>query len=1218
MAFLKSKNMIHKADWGRERHDVDRPFTSLTSKFGPNAARQYAEAYSRQQHQQHPVTSPSSQSLPASARGHAGSSLPLQSRITLTIPPSTPLYAPVLPLSPRTLSPRTASSQAARGPHPPPPLIPRPLMSATQVRIATAALIDAHPPRPVTAILANVPLAAPTPLLEHLHPSTFVPVPPSPRPGSHRVRAAREVPCAELEQIMQAHYKHAMPPMMPGASSASVGAPRPASPVGEGIRNEMAPNGTPRAFTGARPATRADRLSPPGLSAEEPLAIHRSHSQEPLAEEPPARPVPYVTVSHEEVWGHFQMEIWRRLTGPAEPPPRPPKKKPVRKKLPRKKAEVEEVAVEDLSWEFRIPRLLQQMAAKNHLKMMDVFKKFDSDGSGAIDQFEFEAALVELGLHDVPRFEARKVFESYDADSSGSLDMDELATMIKAGRGPSQLGAKLQVGAVTGYTKADHKATFTRAGHMQMEGALARLKAIDTDGDGSASIKEVLAFLLAEGYSAAAVDELMKIIDKDGDGTLTEDEWKTGVSKLAATLGASPLLALTEPVDAPNSDLFVDALHPTWVGPDGKVPYRSSRSAMAQAITVAPEGCTIQDQTMRGIQLQQLRSLIVHLKRRCKSEGWVTTDEEVNAELGLETGASTPLEWDRCSMYDVLAYVVKPATRARRCSFVELVAKDAQRPEWYVVHRWGEPLVDTLTCLERHAKDRNLDLNTTTYWVSALAMSPWDVSEHLAADPFSSPFFRALEATKGCVVVVDRDRSKQSLDTNAPYKGAKAFSRLWVCFEIAVALQRAAEKGYIFDMYTARSHNITGNLVYPAFGLDEPPLFIVHPKGDGYEKRQAVGMTDPSAPLELPVSTRDYKHYESEEQRDYRQTFFPSNALIAGLSSKLQKAEATIDADRKHILNALVNLYTQSQARVAGAVAAGAWHLKRTASLLDVRSISITMEALSAEPPAEHEGYDVYNGLLQAKLAAEALQRAFREGESTLEKVIKEVRTAPLTVLRVSMRDAKNTAQFEEALKCLPETLRILELELPDVLYKVKPKKRDEADASSWDNVKVFPDMTHLKLRQRALSDEETEKLSQLARHLQSPEMVIGRLVGYAHESALFRAEQLETVDLQGWPTLEEIPWNLFEMTSLRTLNVSDCKRLSRIKVQFPLIPSQLESLSLDGCSALTELEEGFSRKLSNLTGLSLRGCTSLGKLPIWVNDIERKGAGVVRPAHLK
>ena len=289
MAFLKSKNMIYKADWGRERHDVDRPFTSrLTSKFGPNAARQYAEYYSRQQHQhQQCVSSPSSQSSPASARGHAGSLLP-----------------------PRTLLPRTASSQAARGPHPPPPLIPRPLMSAAQVRIATAALIDAHPPRPVTAILANVPPPAPMPLLEHLHPSTFVPVPPSPRPGSHRVRAAREVPCAELEQIMQAHYKHAMPPMMPGANSASAGTPRRLCTAGDGIRNEVRPKSKsiPRAFPGARPALQANRLPPPGLPADKTSAE---------AEPQRARP-PFMTVSHDEWRPPGQAwRIWRRLSGPA-------------------------------------------------------------------------------------------------------------------------------------------------------------------------------------------------------------------------------------------------------------------------------------------------------------------------------------------------------------------------------------------------------------------------------------------------------------------------------------------------------------------------------------------------------------------------------------------------------------------------------------------------------------------------------------------------------------------------------------------------------------------------------------------------------------------------------------------------------------------------------------------------------------------------------------
>eukprot|EP00900_Chrysochromulina_parva_P025936 jgi/Chrpa1/7977/Chrysochromulina_OHIO_Genome00014958-RA len=149
--------------------------------------------------------------MPASARGPAKSSLPLQTRIT---PPSTP----VLPLSPR---------KAARVQHLPQPLVPR-LLCADQLRIATAALVNAHQPRSATAILANVPAPpAPTTLLEHLHPY--------PRPSSHRVRA--EVACAELEQTMQAHYKHVKPPMMPGANSASAGTPRRSCTAGDGKRS---------------------------------------------------------------------------------------------------------------------------------------------------------------------------------------------------------------------------------------------------------------------------------------------------------------------------------------------------------------------------------------------------------------------------------------------------------------------------------------------------------------------------------------------------------------------------------------------------------------------------------------------------------------------------------------------------------------------------------------------------------------------------------------------------------------------------------------------------------------------------------------------------------------------------------------------------------------------------------------------------------------------
>ena len=231
------------------------------------------------------------------ARGPTKSSLPLLTRITS---PSTP----VLP----HLSPR----KAARVPHLPQPLVPQ-LMSADQLRIATAALVNAHQPRSATAILAIMPRppAPTTLLLEHLQTSAFAPAHPYPRPGSHRVRA--EVACAELEQTMQAHYKHVKPLMMPGANSASAGTPRRSCTAGDGKRNEETPNSISRAFTGARPALQANRVPPPGLPADKPPAE---------AEPPRARP-PFVTVSHDEVWGHVQRppgeawRIWRRLRGPA-------------------------------------------------------------------------------------------------------------------------------------------------------------------------------------------------------------------------------------------------------------------------------------------------------------------------------------------------------------------------------------------------------------------------------------------------------------------------------------------------------------------------------------------------------------------------------------------------------------------------------------------------------------------------------------------------------------------------------------------------------------------------------------------------------------------------------------------------------------------------------------------------------------------------------------
>ena len=42
------------------------------------------------------------------------------------------------------------------------------------------------------------------------------------------------------------------------------------------------------------------------------------------------------------------------------------------------------------------------------------------------------------------------------------------------------------------------------------------------------------------------------------------------------------------------------------------------------------------------------------------------------------------------TLQDCLFYVIHPATEARQCSYVEVVARGPQRPRRYVSHWWGE------------------------------------------------------------------------------------------------------------------------------------------------------------------------------------------------------------------------------------------------------------------------------------------------------------------------------------------------------------------------------------------------------------------------------------------------------------------------------------------------------------------------------------------------
>jgi hypothetical protein len=74
-------------------------------------------------------------------------------------------------------------------------------------------------------------------------------------------------------------------------------------------------------------------------------------------------------------------------------------------------------------------------------------------------------------------------------------------------------------------------------------------------------------------------------------------------------------------------------------------------------------------------------------------------------------------------MYDIIRYVVKPATRQNQTSYVEMVASGPQRPSWVCIHWWGQPVQEILASLEQHSKDRGVSDEIASYWFAAFAFN---------------------------------------------------------------------------------------------------------------------------------------------------------------------------------------------------------------------------------------------------------------------------------------------------------------------------------------------------------------------------------------------------------------------------------------------------------------------------------------------------------------
>lgn len=163
----------------------------------------------------------------------------------------------------------------------------------------------------------------------------------------------------------------------------------------------------------------------------------------------------------------------------------------------------------------------------------------------------------------------------------------------------------------------------------------------------------------------------------------------------------------------------------------------STTSVCLAELRAGALGCTIRRPEMRGITLRQLKRLMNYVEEHCERESWYDpeTEQLLTPEL---VDMSCLTEW-----------VLKPASRDRRCSFVEAIGirPSKQRPTWYVSHCAG-PIKDFVLCLMEHAKRHHFN-DDVCYWVDAYAQNMWQ-------EPGDDHYLweKALSKTEGSVQVI--------------------------------------------------------------------------------------------------------------------------------------------------------------------------------------------------------------------------------------------------------------------------------------------------------------------------------------------------------------------------------------------------------------------------------------------------------------------------------
>lgn len=427
------------------------------------------------------------------------------------------------------------------------------------------------------------------------------------------------------------------------------------------------------------------------------------------------------------------------------------------------------------------------------------------------------------------------------------------------------------------------------------------LSSLDEDAESQGLLQDSL-------FTEDRLLSAFRLFDKDGDGALDHEEFKRALGGAISDEDVSMIMA---DFDA-NGDgvLQYDEMAEAWaaleMGEPGTGLGDAERAAFDACFgNLCIGGCVVVGAENRAITIDQLTVVHAHMCGRC--------DELTSSFTGKQ------LTEDGYNLYDANTHAILPATRPRQCSLVELVARGTQPPDFFVSHWWGEAVFCFLACLRKHELDRNLrqasrgseGTYVPAYWVCAYANNQHQLAEAVTADPRETSFFKALQVARGAVSLVD--------------DAATCFSRIWCGFEVYEALAAAPRDDFLYDVYTHRNHT------REYWTLDG---------SDMYDEKvfEAVGLVDGFA----DSGGDDVGFKEDARDKGLREGFFPLGIIRKGAATELQCGQASMEVDRKHILNVIAE----------------------------------RMADLEATPPDQCAQYDKVNAILRGRMAASVLERA--------------------------------------------------------------------------------------------------------------------------------------------------------------------------------------------------------------------------------------------------